>query len=603
MRRSLIGVMWGIAACSQPAATPDVAAVALTPTEYNNTVRDLLGMPRDGLDWPAPPAVASELSPTDGQLSGVFAAAVEPPPWPWAFPREPGVHGFEGFAVGQEPSSYGIEQLQEASVRYGSYALISPLFFTCEDWKSLPEADQEACGWASIARFAQRAWRRPMTSEEEARLRGFWEATWSGGPPEEAIALVAAGILQAPAFIFRLERGTGTPDARGAVALDDWEVASRLSYFLWDSMPDAQLYAAAAAGELTRGGGLEQQVDRMLGDWRARDAVVHFHRQWMETESVLRIAPSQRAYGPVFGLDENPALDTTGDGSWPAVLGPLRHSMLAEEALFVAETIFDREGTLEALLTAPRGYVSRHTEPLYGPEVAVDTSVSVVHRYGNVSASIGTSDARITLHPATFPETERAGLLTMPSVLAIGAYTVHPAPILRGKRVIERLLCAELGSPPPGAEGAVPPDSVEVDATNRERTEQATSPSACVGCHNQLNPPGFAFENYDALGRWRDQDNGSSVDAGGEFVPLPGEAAVRFDGPIDLARQLAVHPVVRDCYARTWTEYAVGAELGATDPSVLDLQDHFGQSDSIVGLLREIATSDLLRHRQVEATP
>ena len=168
---------------------------------------------------------------------------------------------------------------------------------------------------------------------------------------------------------------------------------------------------------------------------------------------------------------------------------------------------------------------------------------------------------------------------------------------------MERLLCTELGSPPPGAEGAAPPDSVEAETTNRARTESATSPSSCVGCHNLLNPPGFAFENFDALGRWRGADNGIAVDATGRFSPGWGEADIVFDGPTDLAQQLAAHPVVRDCYALRWTEYAVGAVLGEAHPSVIEVQEAFRADDDVLGLLQNIAMSPMFRHRQVEVEP
>ena len=221
---------------------PRTPPLALTPTEYNNTIADLLGFPRDGERWPPRPLLADTLSPRRAASKGVFLPPPPPPVWPWRFPSEPGAGGFEGIVQGQNPSSYQVEELHLAAMHFAAFALLSPTFFDCADRTALAPAAQEHCARASIERFAERAWRRPLAGDERERLGAFWQANLTAGQIDEAIALTVAGILQAPAFHFRIERG----DASGREPTP-WELATRLSYFLWDSMPDAELFAAASA--------------------------------------------------------------------------------------------------------------------------------------------------------------------------------------------------------------------------------------------------------------------------------------------------------------------------------------------------------------------
>ena len=571
--------------------------LALTPTEYNNTIADLLGFPRDGERWPPRPALADTLSPRRAASRGVFLPPPPPPVWPWRFPAEPGAGGFEGIAQGQNPSSYQVEELHLAAMHFAAFGLLSPTFVDCADRGALPLAEQERCAWTSIERFAERAWRRPLADDERERLAAFWQANLAAGPREEAVALTVAGILQAPAFHFRIERG----DASSREPTP-WELANRLSYFLWDSMPDADLFAAAAAGELATRAGVERQARRMLADPKARPAVVHFHNQWLGTDRVLRIAPARRAFGPLFGVD--PELETARDDDvqWPAIMGPVRHSMKIETELFVEQTVFDGEGTFTALMTGHHGYVSDATAPIYGAGVTRHSDrPEVTRRIEFVAASIGRKEL-LTLYPSEFPPGQRAGVLTHPSVLAIGAYAVQPGPILRGVHVLERIACLELGTPVQGAETALPPDTLAVERTNRERTAAATSPATCAACHRRINPPGFAFEHYDALGAWRARDNQQPVDASGSLT-LPGGATLAFTDGIDFVRQLAASDSVRDCYALHWTRYALGDRIEAATPGLAPIQRRFREDDSIADLLVSIAGSDLFRTRSTANGP
>ena len=584
---------------SEPGGTDPVASappLALTPTEYNNTVADLLGFPRDGERWPPRPALADTLSPRRAASKGVFLPPPPPPVWPWRFPPEPGAGGFEGIVQGQDPSSYQVEELHLAAMHFASFALLSPTFLACDEWDALSRAEREGCARTSIERFAERAWRRPLDAGERERIEAFRQANLTARPLDEAVALTVAGILQAPAFHFRIERG----EAAGG-APTPWELATRLSYFLWDSMPDDALFAPAAAGALSSREEVERHARRMLKDPKARPAVVHFHNQWLGTDDVLRIAPARRAFGPRFGIE--PELETVRDDDveWPSILGPVRHSLKLETELFVERTVFDGDGTFTALLTDHHGYLSDATAPIYGEGVKRVTDLPAVTReIEYVAVSIGRKEP-LTLYPAEFPPDRRAGVLTHPSVLAVGAYAVQPGPILRGVHVLERIACMELGTPIQGAETALPPDSLSVESTNRERTAAATAPRTCASCHRRINPPGFAFEHYDALGAWRARDNGQPVDASGSLT-LPGGETLTFTDGVDFVQQLAASDRARDCYALHWTRYALGDRIDATIPELQSIQRGFRENDSVEDLLVSIVGSDLFRNGSTSLT-
>ena len=578
----------------EPGAATETAPLALTPAEYNNTVADLLGFPRDGELWPKRPPVADRISPRRAASKGVFSPPPPPDPWPWHFPAEPGSDGFEGIAQGQNPSSYQVEELHLAGMHFGSFALLSPTFFDCSGWSDLPSAEREACAATSILRFAERAWRRPLRDGERDRIEAFWRVQHESEPIDEAVALTVAGILQAPAFHFKLE-----PGANDATKLDRWQLATRLSYFLWDSMPDDKLFRAARTGELDTPEGLERQAERMLDDAKARPAVVHFHHQWLGTEQVLLIAPARRAFGPRFGLSTQVHNARDDDTKWPAIIGPIRHSMKLETELFVEEAIFDRAGTFTELMTGNHGYMSRSTRPIYGVTTTPDKGrAAVTRKIEYVTASIGRRKP-LTLKPVKLDPTQRAGVLTLPSVLAIGAYAVQPGPIPRGVRILERIACMDLGEPVEGVESALPPDALGVESTNRERTAAATKPGECNTCHRRINPAGFAFEHYDAMGAWRAEDNGQPVDASGS-LRLPGAEVLTFADGVEFAHELAASRRVRDCYALHWTRYALGSHLERNAPGLEPIQQRFRENDSVKALLVSIATSDLFRTRATE---
>ena len=574
-RRLLLGLIWLSVGCREPeyvtypakeagpAQPVESPLLALTPTEYNQTIRDLFGLSPDHTSW-----------------------------W-WRFPEETGVGGFEGFAAGQDPSAYSIEQLQQAAEHFSTHTLSAPDLMACEDFATRDPAGQRDCGWATLEQMAPVAWRRPLSADETARLKALYTERLDVDSPEQALQTTVAFLLQAPQFIYRLTPSLHDASSDQSVALDDYEVASRLSYLLWDSMPDARLREAASAGELRTAAQVRAQAQRMLEDWRAREAVVHFHRQWLGMLDIHSVSPARYAYGPLFGLDPTPPLDATGDFVWPGTVVQLRHSMRLEFDLFVAQTIFDRSGTFGALMTDNRGYMSQITAPLYG-DGATQIPGETVQWSQTDDQGIFTTDENfsVELVPARFPDHQRAGVLTMPGVLAIRAHAVHPSPILRGVFVQRDLACEDPGDP--GDAGTPAPEVIDPEMTNRARTEAATAGTQCMGCHQRINPLGFAFENYDALGRWRLTDNGEAVDATGE-VTLAGGETLSFASGVDLAHSLAKSIQVKNCYVRKWAQVATGTTLSGDEPALQALAEDFASHDSVRDLLIDLAASDLIR--------
>ena len=217
-------------------------------------------------------------------------------------------------------------------------------------------------------------------------------------------------------------------------------------------------------------------------------------------------------------------------------------------------------------------------------------------------AASGPVSINLTLYPAEFDPDERAGVLTHPAFLALGAYAVHPAPVIRGVKVLSRLACQDFGTPPPGAEASVPPDIEEAEGTNRSRTEAATSPIECAGCHTSINPPGFAFEHYDAFGQWRDEDNGLPVDASGQVTLWSGET-FSFDDGVDLSHQLSESTQVHDCYTLRWLRVATGVQLPRDAPGLAALQESFAPRGDVQELLVSIVSSDMFRMRPTAEAP
>ncbi len=397
-----------------------------------------------------------------------------------------------------------------------------------------------------LEKFGRRADRRPLTAAEvDGYVALFTQGRELTGESDAFAAgaeLVLEAMLQSPHFLYRVE--SSVDEKSGTIPLNSFEIASRLSYALWNSMPDDALLEAAARDELATDRGLREQAARMLQDPRAEETVVHFHNKLLGADHYA-------------GLNRDP-------GKFPNFTATLGKSMQRETELFVKEVVFAEKKGLSRLLTAPYTFMNRELAKVYG-----------------ATGTFGSELVRIETDPS-----KRAGLLTQSGFLASKSYDLHPDPIHRGVFVNLNILCVDLPTPP-STITAVP--EANASQTNRQRVEAHTGKGTCgASCHGTyINPVGYAFEGYDALGQARDVDNGQPVDATGEYTFEDGRRS--FNGAIELAQLISNSQLAHACYVKRWMEYTLARAPGGTDLKVVE---ELGERSLREGLsTQEIVTS------------
>ncbi|MGK4004424.1 DUF1592 domain-containing protein [Sorangium sp. So ce1036] len=389
----------------------------------------------------------------------------------------------------------------------------------------LPAAP-EARARAFVERFGERAFRRPLAAGEidaYAALFDRGEALFPGEDPFVAgVRAALEAFLQSPHFVYRVEIGAG-PAEGGLVPLSGHEIATKLAYLFWNTMPSDELFLAAAAGELSSPEAVRAYAARMLEDPRAREVVGAFHRQLYD-------------YAQYHDLNKDPEL-------YPEFGPEMGEAMQREAELFVDHIVFDRDGGLTDLLTSRTAFVNDDLAAVYGLE-------------GEFSEAF----ERVELDAA-----ERSGLLTRAGFLAAKATAREPDTIHRGVFVNLRILCVALPSPPDNV-AALPPGE---HRTNRERVEAHTGKGTCgAACHGALiNPAGFAFEHYDAIGQYRTTDNGEPVNAADVYA-LGGQPR-SFADAVELSQILAESSEAHACYAKRWIEFAHGRDARPEDRALL----------------------------------
>jgi hypothetical protein len=396
------------------------------------------------------------------------------------------------------------------------------------------EPSTPTCTDEFLRSFAERAFRRPPTADDMDSFRQVFAAGASRYRGEHAfrdgVRLTLEVMLQSPEFLYRTESSASVAlNARSP--LGDFEVASRLSYFLYDSMPDRELFDAARAGQLHTPDQVEAATRRMLREPRVLDKLVAFHEQAWQFERFARISPDPARYPNVP----------------PGLVQRVRHAT----RLFVRD-ILQKGGGLEELLGAPYAYADAGLRRLYGAPSAAPAREASGRRFARVD----------------FDPRERKGLLMQVGYLAANAYSVTTDPIHRGLFVIRNLLCREVPDPPPGATTTPPPETEQPIVTTRDEVSLVTGQSFCPTCHVEINAPGFAFEGFDAVGQRRAEENGVAVDTAATMV-LDGQS-VAFDGPIELVDALARSKEAHRCYSRRWIEFAHGRPLAESDLPTLD---------------------------------
>jgi hypothetical protein len=451
---------------------------------------------------------------------------------------------------GPEPRALGIETIEIEGPIGGGPRPLSPS--TALVLTAVPNRPAEASAAARtvLANFARRAYRRPVRTDELDRLLKLFELARSTGDPfEKAIKLPLKAVLVSPHFLFRIE---DDPPAGTAVrTLNDFELATRLSYFLWSSMPDGELFALADRGELRKPGVLKAQIDRMLKDPKSSALVENFAGQWLQLRNLRTLTPDT---GTFRGWDDN-----------------LRNAMIRESELFFDHVVKNDRSVLEFLdadYTFVNGRLARH----YGIE----------NVYGLEFRQVKLTDRR------------RGGIVTQASVLTVTSNPTRTSPVKRGKWILENIL----GTPPPPPVPDVPelPPVGQLKGTLRQQMEQHRANPTCANCHAKLDPLGFGLENFDGIGGWRDQDNRQKVDATGI---LPDGS--KFDGPAEL-RQVLLGKAdqFRRCLAEKLLTYALGRGLEYYDKCVVD--EIVGKlktgNDQFSALVLAIAECDAFQKRK-----
>ena len=380
--------------------------------------------------------------------------------------------------------------------------------FTCAP---AAEAEELPCAAEILGALARRAYRRPVSDDDVRTLLDFFEIGRRGGSFDAGIGLALERILADPEFLYRIERDPVDSPPNAIYAIPDLDLASRLSFFLWSSIPDDELLAAAEDGALSDPAVLERQVRRMLADPRAAALVDNFAGQWLHFRNLEGVYPDPLIF-PDF--DDN-----------------LRAAFERETSLFINSLIRDDRSVLD-LLRADHTYVNERLAVHYG----------IPNVYGN------------RFRKVTFGAGERAGLLSHGSVMTVTSYPNRTSPVLRGKWVLENLLGAPPPEPPPDVPTLEEENEEGEPLTMRQAMVRHREDPACSVCHAPMDPIGFALENFDAIGRWRDTTAGVPVDASGT---LPDGAA--FEGPTGLRDLLLARP---GDFVGTVTEKLMGYALG-----------------------------------------
>jgi hypothetical protein len=493
----------------------------LNHAEYNNTIRDLLG------------------------VEGDFAAA---------FPSDDVGYGFDNIGDVLSMPPILMEKYLTAAdkiiakVMENSEAK-SRLFFCKPDKEKMAE-----CTRKILERFASRAYRRPATEAEVKRLAGLVELAEKNGESYEAgIGLAAKAVLVSPNFLFRVERDPEPDNPKAVHAVNDYELASRLSYFIWSSMPDDELLELVRKGDLSKKEILAAQAKRMLKDPKSKALTENFAGQWLQLRRLKTSMPDTKLF-----KDFNE---------------PLRADMQKETELFFDYIVKEDRSVLE-FLDSDYTFLNERMAKHYGIDGV----------QGNDFRKVTLSDDR------------RGGVLTQASILMITSNPTRTSPVKRGKWILENIFNAPPPPPPPDVPELSEKKAVVESASLRQRMEQHRKNPNCAVCHDRMDPIGFGMENYDAVGAWRDKDGKFDIDPAGE---LPDGKS--FKSPKELKVILkAKDKQFRRCLADRLLTFALGRGLEASDQCCVDqIADDLGRNDyRFSSLVVSIVQSEPFRMRR-----
>ena len=429
--------------------------------------------------------------------------------------------------------------------------------FTC---RPASAADELPCARRILSKLATRAYREPATDEDLQPLLEFYQMGRARGSFETGIQQALQRLLAGPKFVFRIERDPANVAAGAAHRVSDFELASRLSFFLWSSLPDEALLRVARTGTLGNPDVLDAQVRRMLADPKAQALVANFADQWLQVRNLRNIVPNSAAF-PDF--DDN-----------------LRQAFQQETEMFFASIIRDNRPVLD-LLTADYSFVNERLARHYG-----------------IPGIYGSQFRRVTL-----ADEARRGLLGKGSVLMVTSHADRTSPVVRGKWILENILGATVPPPPPDVPSLKDAPEDERPRSMRAQMAEHRANPACANCHKIMDPVGFALENFDAVGAWRVREpNGGAIDASGDLAD-----GTTVDGVVTLRSALLKRP---DVFVSTVTQklltYALGRGLDYRDmPTVRAIMRDAGPDYRFSALVRGIVHSApfQMRVRPIQDAP
>ncbi len=490
----------------------------LTGAQYNATVADLFGLPRGSAFY-------------DPQRHGggmpemvrfVLDRQFQPPLV--HLPPDPAAYGFDSIAESLNLPPFLMEKYFDAAEKLTARDDVRKAFGRRSKTQQQSSGDPTEIDRMVIVDALKRAFRRPPEPEEVARYSGFYDLAIKNGEDRAgAMAVVMRAILVAPQFLFRMEWGVANEEKDGVRPLTDHELATRLSYFLWNTIPDAELSRAADAGKLRDPESLAAQALRMLRDRRAEEFIKDFSRQWLRIQDIQSHAPD----ASVLGKFNNRLKNFNG--------------ALASEILLLFGTVMAEDRSVLDLVDPDFTWLN----------ITLCNVYSIEHR--PATAGGRPNSMEWLRYPIT--DRRRGGILTSGATLMVTSNTTHTNPIKRGKWLLEVVLGQ---MPPPPL-----PDVPNLDATPvvegglpiREKLARHSSDPACASCHARLDPPGLALENYDAIGVWRDAEGNAPIDPAGTLVD-----GTAFNGPIGLKDML--RGPKRNEFVRCLTEHLFTYALG-----------------------------------------
>ncbi len=501
-----------------------------------------------GLEFDPAPAVLPRLTALQYRNSVEALLGEELPP----LSVEPDTNPYLFYSVGATSttlSELGVQMYEEAAETAATVVFEDPerrlALLGCT-----PTTPGDACVADFIGTFGRRAYRRPLSGTEQAR----WVAIatdLADGDVWQGVRMAVSGMLQSPNFLYRVELGQPDPDDPTRLRYTDYEMASRLSFLLWNSTPDDELLDAADSGALSTEDGLTAQAQRLLQAPRARDAVQDFFGQYFDL-------------GRLDGL-------TRDASTYPLFSDTLPESMRNEVRLLVDDFVFRRNDDIRHVFSTRTTFVNDDLAELYGVQAPGATAISFV--------------------AVDLPEDgPRAGMLTSAAFLAMNAHETENSPTLRGKYVRERVLCQAVPPPPDDVDTNVPDDMGE-GKTLRERLEAHRDNPECAACHAFIDPPGFLFEHFDPIGAYRTEDNGYPIDASGELD------GIELADAAGLAAVLGEDPRVGQCVVTQLFRHANGRlEQAGELPALVDINDEFGeQGYRFADLLVQLVTHEAFR--------